>query len=83
MSGKSECEVLTDKIESVVKKRDCLNGEIHFKLVYSNNEHSFERCKVVMSLDKRKNLYAVRAVILNCFNSVFLNTYEIILGSSQ
>lgn len=58
---------MTGKIDSVVKKRGCNNGQLHFKLVDSNNECLFELCKVVMSTSKQ-NLYKVNN--WTCFPSI-------------
>ena len=59
-------DFITGKIESVVKKKDCVNGEKHFKLVYLENRYAYELCKVVMSR-KQSNIYKVEVVTLDMF----------------
>ena len=72
-------DFITGKIESVVKKKDCVNGEKHFKLVYLENRYAYELCNVVMSR-KQSNIYKVEVVIGHVL-PVIDNTCDITLGS--
>ena len=53
-----EGELAAGVIESVVKKRDCVNGAKHFKLVNGGTLCNFVPCKSLMSTSK-SNVFKV------------------------